>query len=245
MQGDCLERMAEIPDASVDLIAADLPYGSTQAKWDSIIPIGALWAEYRRVLTPSGAVVLTADLRFAVQLIAGNRDWFRYDLVWHKSMPVGFLDAKRRPLRSHELILVFAPRPATMTYNPQMTAGKPYRKAGTPNDTVLYAGRLGYRQFTENRGTRHPASVIPIPNRSIAAKLHPTQKPVALMDWIVRTYTDPGDTVLDNTMGSGTTGVAAIQNGRKFIGIERDPAYFEIASKRIAAVEPTLFAEAI
>jgi len=227
MQGDCLGLMNQIPDQSVDMILCDLPYGTTQNKWDSVLPLDKLWAEYRRVC--KGAIVLTAQAPFDKVLGVSNLPMLKYEWIWRKEAGTGFLNAKKAPLKNHENVLVFYDKPPT--YNPQMRTGfKPYRQkkgGGTDN----YGADSVDVVVTESNGERYPLTVLDFPRDK--DKLHPTQKPVALMEYLVLTYTDGGDTVLDNTMGSGTTGVACMNTGRKFIGMEQDVKYFEIAQKRI------------
>lgn len=228
--GDCLELMGRIPDGSVDLIAADLPYGTTACKWDTVIPFGPLWSHYRRIIMPRGGViVLTAAQPFASALVMSNPRWFRYEDIWAKTTPTGFLDANRKPMRRHENILVFSPI-GSRTFNPQMTEGPPYKVKNGPQTQVY--GKFE-RKTCDNPGLRYPTSIVQAANARIRGG-HPTQKPVALFEYLIRTHSNPGDTVLDNTMGSGTTGVACVRTGRKFIGIEKDAGYFEVAQRRIA-----------
>jgi site-specific DNA-methyltransferase (adenine-specific) len=219
--GDCLEKMKEIPSGSVDMVMCDLPYGTTQNKWDSVIPLEPLWKEYKRIC--KGAVVLTASQPFTSALVTSNLPDFKYAWVWEKSAATGHLNAKRMPMKLHEDILVFGEG----LYNPQDL--KPFNKTVRRGNNGTNFGVSGTENFQE--WTNYPRSILRIPNDSKA--VHPTQKPVALMEYLIRTYTNPGDTVLDNTMGSGTTGVACVNTGREFIGIERDPEYFAIAQKRI------------
>lgn len=229
--GDCLEVMKTIPDQSVDLVLCDLPYGTTQNAWDSVIPFADLWAAYDRVCR--GAVVLTAQPPFDKMLGASNIRRLKYEWIWEKEAGTGFLNAKKAPLKIHENVLVFYG--AQPTYNPQMRTGfKPYKCKQGATKSKNYGEQAG--AVTESDGTRYPVTVLQFQRDK--DKVHPTQKPVALMDYMIRTYTNPGDLVLDNCMGSGTTGVAAVQSGRRFIGIERDPAYFEIAKKRIGEANP-------
>ena len=233
-QGDCLEVMADLSPASVDLVLCDLPYGVTDCGWDEVIPLAPLWGHYRRLLKPNGAVVLTATQPFATDLIQSNRRWFRYDLVWDKAgRSSGFLNANRMPLRGHESVLVFYA--ALPTYNPQMRQGKPYKTVCRRR-----VGGLVYGDYTPattvcESGLRHPTSVLTVASSKADRGSHSTQKPVALMEYLVRTYTDPGALVLDNAMGSGTTGVACVRSGRRFVGIEKDPDYFAAAARRIEA----------
>lgn len=228
--GDCLEVMQHIPDKSVDLVLCDLPYGTTQNKWDSVIPFDVLWAEYKRVCT--GAFVLTAAQPFTSALVMSNIDWFTQHLVWKKNVASNFLNANRQHLMRHEDIIVFSAKQPT--FNKQMQPGKPYKaKRSGRDDTGDNYGNIAVRTDTVNEGVRNPISVLEFDREP--KPQHPTQKPVALMEYLVKTYTNEGDTVLDNTMGSGTTGVACANTGRRFIGMERDPAYFEIAKQRIYA----------
>lgn len=224
--GDCLELMKQIPDGSVDMILCDLPYGTTQNKWDSVIPLAPLWAEYRRLCR--GAIVLTAQTPFDKVLGASNLGMLKYEWVWEKSKATGHLNAKIQPMKAHENILVFyESRP---TYNPQKTLGTPYVGRGGASKLDNY-GRFGALREGSPDGSRYPRSVVRFQHET--KPVHPTQKPVALMEYMVRTYTNPGDVVMDNCMGSGTTGVACANTGRRFIGIEIERKYFDIACKRI------------
>lgn len=239
MLGDCLDRMAEIADGSVDLVAADLPYGSTHCAWDTVIPLAPLWAHYQRVLKPAGAIVLTATQPFASALVMSNPRWFRYDLVWDKVNRItGALNASRMPLRRHESALVFYRR--LPVYNPQWLDRPPVtggHKSGHGKHTA--AGDVLKRDRRADPPRCNPSSIIAIPGAGKAhTGLHPTQKPVPLFEWIVRTFTNPGGLVLDNAMGVGTTGLACLNTGRRFVGIELDPGFFEIARARIAAAMP-------
>lgn len=230
LHGDCLAILPTIPDASVDAIITDLPYGTTRNAWDSIIPLPELWIEYRRVAKPNAPIILTAQQPFTSMLVASNLKDFRYELIWEKSMATGFLNARKMPLKAHESVLVFYR--SLPTYNPQMTAGEPYKvKRGRGSSNY---GAMPKDTVTINDGTRHPRSVLRFPTER---GLHTTQKPVSLMRYLIETFTHPGDVVLDSCMGSASTGAAAIQCGREFIGIERDDAYFDVASARLAAIE--------
>jgi site-specific DNA-methyltransferase (adenine-specific) len=229
--GDCLEVMPTLA-TSVDLILCDLPYGTTACKWDAVIPFEQLWAAYRRLAKPSTAIVLTASQPFTSALIMSNTEIFKYEWVWDKVQVTGYPNVNHRPLGRHESICVFYAEQCT--YNAQKTTGHPVRKRTQGGKTADVYG--GFKQVAKNSDdTRFPTSIITITKgmSPYTKTLHPTQKPVALMEYLIRTYTNEGDTVLDNCMGSGTTGVACKNTGRKFIGIERDPAYFEIARKRI------------
>ncbi len=234
MQGDCLELMKMIPDASVDLILCDLPYGTTQNKWDAVIPFDLLWAEYRRVSKPNAAIVLTSAQPFTSALVMSAPGLFKYQWVWNKSKVTGVLNAKKQPLRNHEDVLVFYG--SQPTYNPQglQAFGKrrdigAKRNGGTSENYGAISQTEDGNYLQENTG--YPRSVLQIPSEG--STIHPTQKPVALMEYLIRTYTNEGDTVLDNCMGSGTTGVACINTGRRFIGMEMDHGYFQIAKDRI------------
>jgi len=232
MQGDCLERMKEIPDGSVDMVLTDPPYGTTACKWDSIIPLEPMWVQLKRIIKTNGAIVMTASQPFTAALVMSNPKMFRYDLVWEKTMATGALNANKMPLRAHESILVFYS--SLPTYNPQKKDGKPYRKILKAEMVGKCYGGTGLADEFEqvNLGERHPRSVFKISNPNHKG-LHPTQKPVALMEYLINTYTTEGETVLDFTMGSGTTGVACVNLNRKFIGIELDEKYFNIAQDRI------------
>jgi DNA modification methylase len=227
-----------LPDASVDMVLCDLPYGTTACKWDVVIPFAPLWEQYRRVVKRNGAIVLFGSQPFTSLLITSNLPMFRYELIWEKSSPTGFLDAPRRPLKVHENILVFAH--GNTTYNPQKwevaERFRDRRKAHMrmANNTPLYGGHWKQRDVED--GTRYPLSVIPIPS-AYKEEPHPTQKPIALGEYLIRTYTNEGEVVLDNAMGVGSFGVAAMNTGRDFIGIEKDTehGYFEIAARRIEA----------
>ena len=227
MKGDCLERMTEIPDGSVDMILTDPPYGTTACKWDTVIDLPLMWEQLKRITKPNGAIVMTASQPFTSALIMSNVVMFRYDLKWIKTQATGFYNANRMPLRAHEDIIVFYQ--SLPSYNPQKTAGEPYvQKRGSASE--VYQGK-DLSVTVNETGMRHPLSWRVF--QRDADKTHPTQKPVALMEYLIKTYTNAGETVLDFTMGSGTTGVAAKNLGRKFIGIELDEEYFKIAARRI------------
>ena len=228
-QGDCLELMKQIPDGSVDLVLCDLPYGTTACKWDSVIPFEPLWAHYKRLIKPRGAIVLTASQPFTSALVMSNADWFRHSWVWDKKSAANVMTAKHGPLKVHEDVCVFAP--AAGAYTPQMSKGKGRWKGGNTRNDGIYAGGVPEGKYWSE--DYHPKSIIEFSNASRVGKVHPTQKPEALMEYLIKTYTNPGDTVLDNCMGSGTTGVAAVRNGRFFVGMELDEGYFKIAQDRI------------
>lgn len=229
--GDCIEVMKTLPEKSVDLILTDPPFGTTQNKWDSVIPFADLWGGYERVIKDNGAIVLFGQGLFSDELACSNKKMFRYRLVWEKTKAGGFLNARRMPLQAHEDILVFYKK--LPTYNPQMSEGKPYVKKAVSNGDGKNYGKFDrVGKINVNEGTRFPRSVIKFSNDNHNS-LHPTQKPVDLLEYLIRTYTNEGDVVLDSCMGSGSTGVAALNCERKFIGIELDPNYFAIAEKRI------------
>ena len=228
MQGDCLERMKEIPDGSVDMILTDPPYGTTACKWDSIIPLEPMWEQLKRIIKPNGAIVMTASQPFTTTLIASNMKMFKYCWVWDKKVGTGFLNAKRQPLRCCEDVVVFYKKPPT--YTPQMRLGfKPYECKQGATKTQNYGKQTG--ATTVSDGSRYPLNLVSF-NRD-GSKQHPTQKPVALMEYLIKTYTNENETVLDFTMGSGSTGVACVNTNRDFIGIELDETYFNIAKQRI------------
>lgn len=236
-QGDCLEVMRLIPDKSIDMILCDLPYGTTSCKWDTVIPFEPLWEQYERIIKDNGAIVLTASQPFTTLLINSNFDKFKYSMVWEKSNATGFAQAKKRPLKIHEDICVFYKKQPT--YNPQKwVIDEKYRdkrkswNSFSRNAGSQYSGTMKKRTYRDD-GTRYPQTILSFP--SVWKKgMHPTQKPVALFEYLIRTYTNEGEIVLDNCIGSGTTAVAAINTNRQFIGIEREPEYVEIANKRIA-----------
>ena len=236
MEGDCLERMKEIPDGSIDMVLTDPPYGTTACKWDSIIDLPLMWEQLKRVIKPNRAIVMTACQPFTSVLVSSNLKMFKYDWVWQKPKGTGHLNAKKQPMRDKEDIVVFYAKQCT--YNPQKTKGNPYKdKAGKDHSsntsmTDSYGAYTNKRE--DNNGFRYPKQVqqFPVVERGT---LHPTQKPVTLMEYLIKTYTNEGDTVLDFTMGSGTTGVACKNLGRKFVGIEMDDKYFQVAQDRIAA----------
>ena len=232
--GDCLALMNDIPSGSIDLILCDLPYGTTACKWDTVIPFEPLWAQYRRIAKRNAAIVLTASQPFTSALVMSNLRDFRYSLVWDKvNKYTGYANANKMPMRRHEDILIFYG--ALPTFNKQYRQGRPFVSRST-GGAGQHMGRTGLPEDrqTVNTGLHNPCSIIDIKgDNKREAGLHPTQKPVALMEYLIRTYSNEGDTVLDNCMGSGTTGVSAKRLNRKFIGIERDETYFNIAKKRI------------
>lgn len=232
IHGDCLVEMQNIPDKSIDMICADLPYGTTACKWDSVLPLDKLWIEYKRVLKDGGCLVFTGTQPFTTTLIASNLKMFKYELIWDKVLPTGFAIAKYQPMKQHENILIFGN--GKTTYNPQKVKRD---KPRTYNRThKFYEGSENLQKHDgEDRVLEYyePRSIQVFSNANHKTKQHPTEKPIELMEWLVKTYTNEGDTVLDNTMGSGTTGVACVNTNRNFIGIELDDHYFEVASERI------------
>ena len=227
--GDCLEVMKAIPDKSIDAIICDLPYGTTACKWDSVIPFEPLWEQYKRVIKDNGAIVLTASQPFTTILISSNLKQFKYNWVWKKPQGVDPFQVKNRPLNNIEDICVFAKGKAV--YKPQMENGLPYSITRDKRSRVNeVTGAVMKQTTTVNDGVRYPTRILEFKQQR---GFHPTQKPVALMEYLIKTYTNEGETVLDNCMGSGTTGVACKNLNRKFIGIEQDPTYFEIAKNRI------------
>ena len=240
MLGDCLERMKEIPDGSVDMILCDLPYGTTACKWDTIIPFEPLWEQYKRVIKDNGAIVLTASQPFTTALIASNMREFKYEWIWEKSRATGHALVNVRPMKAHESVLVFCSGkepymaqklPGNPYVSPYSRVGNAYEKNQAPEFNT------GSVRNDNLSGERAPRSVIRFKNANYeGATHHPTQKPVALMEYLIKTYTNEGETVLDNCMGSGTVGVACKNLNRKFIGIEKDETYFKIAQDRIAAI---------
>ena len=263
--GDCLIEMNKIADGSVDLILCDLPYGTSDRKgtegkgtnrllgWDTVIPLDKLWEQYTRILKPLGTVVLTADQPFTSQLILSNLEWFKYEWIWKKKKTTGFLLANYRPMKCTEDVVVFSPGGAAaasrnggnMTYNPQGLIEKNVKKKNSAKRLGNFLhnpehmgknNKLLHETEYEQKYTNYPSEIIEFGLDKDA--IHPTQKPVALMEYLIRTYSNEGETVLDNCMGSGTTGVAAVMNNRNFIGIEMDKTYYEYAKERIKNAVP-------
>ena len=238
IHGDCLTEMKLIPDASVDMILCDLPYGTTACKWDVIIPFDKLWEQYERIIKDNGAIVLFGAEPFSSLLRTSNLKSYKYDWIWKKPRGTGHLNVKKQPMRDVENISVFYKKQCL--YNPQYEKGEPYSALkGGKSSRVSNAGATTYGKFmngaefrNDNDGFRYPKQVLEfgVVERDT---VHPTQKPVALLEYLIKTYTNEGETVLDNTMGSGSTGVACIRTKRKFIGIELNDEYFDIAQKRI------------
>lgn len=237
--GDCLEIMNEIPTASIDMILCDLPYGTTQNEWDSVIPLDQLWTQYKRIIKENGAIVLTAQTPFDKILGCSNLSMLRYEWIWEKTSATGHLNAKRMPLKAHENILVFYK--SLPDYNPQMTTGhKPVNSYTKHQDDGSNYGKTKIGISGGGRTDRYPRSVICFPTDKQIEALHPTQKPIELFKYLIETYSNIGDTVLDNCIGSGTTAAAALSCGRNFIGIEKEWDYVQIARDRLEYVQPVI-----
>lgn len=229
--GDCMKVLENLETDSVDMVMVDLPYGTTQCKWDSILSLEDLWKQYNRVCKKNAAMVFTAAQPFTSYLVMSNPKYFKYSWVWEKSKATGYLNAKKMPMRAHEDICVFYRKPPV--YNPQMVAGAPYNKGKAHRPTDVY-GEQKSVLVKNDTGLRYPRTVQYFKTAESEGKvLHPTQKPVSLMKYLIETYTNEGQIVLDNTMGSGTTGVACAKSNRSFIGIEMDKNYFDISVNRI------------
>lgn len=229
-----MEQMKQIPSGSVDMILCDLPYGVTRNRWDEVLPFSEMWEQYRRIAKPSAAIVLFSDGMFQARLMLSNPSMWRYNLVWDKVLSSGFLNANRMPLRSHEEICVFYKRQPT--YTPQKSPGKKNHSKGkmTGDFENRNYGRYGIVDNRDSLGElKHPTSIIRFQKPHPSTAFHPTQKPLDLCVWLIKSFTVPGDTVLDNCMGSGTTGVSCALSDRGFIGIETDEKYFSIAKSRI------------
>lgn len=233
LHGDCLSLLPSLPDNSIDMVLADPPYGTTQCKWDSVIDLSAMWRELERVCKPNAAIVLTAAQPFTAQLVCSNIGMFKYEIIWEKGNATGFLNAKKQPLRAHESVQVFYRQQPT--YNPQMTSGHARKtsKRKTVN-SECYGKALALTEYDSTE--RYPRSVQFFSSDKQRGSYHATQKPVALMEWLLRSFSNPGDVVLDFCMGSGTTGVACINTVREFIGMEMDAEIFEVAQGRISSL---------
>ena len=233
-KGDCLEVMKTIPDGSIDAIITDPPYGTTACKWDSVIDFDLMWEQLNRIIKPNGAIVLHSSQPFTSALVMSNPKMFKYDWIWKKPKGTGHLNAKRMPMNDFENISVFYKKQCT--YNPQFVDGEPYKRIDASKNSLNKGcyGKVKESYSTISSGKRYPKRVLDFQSDSQRfGSLHPTQKPVALMEYLIKTYTNEGETVLDFTMGSGSTGVAAKNTNRDFIGIEMDDNYFNIATERI------------
>lgn len=240
MQGDCLELMKHIPNKSVDMILCDLPYGKTKNAEDKPLPFERLWFIYKRIIKDNGCIALFGQGSFFVDLVDSNRKMFRYDLVWNKVLTTGFLNANKMPLRQHEQIAIFYKK--LPTYNPQFSKGKPLHSRGfSYKDKEVKNQNYGKFDITDDirvgSTNKYPTSILQFAKPHPSKAIHRTEKPIDLLEYLVKTYTNEGDTVLDNCMGSGSTGVACINTNRNFIGIELDKGYFDIAEKRIKELE--------
>lgn len=246
---DCLEGMIEIPDKSIDMICCDLPYGvlnksNNSAKWDCTLPFEKLWLQYERIIKDDGAIVLFGQGVFSAKLMLSNEKLYRYSLIWEKDRPTGFLNSKRMPLRSHEDILVFYKKLGT--YNPQMVYAPDSKNhsvgKGVHKETNQCYGKMERIDETFISDYKYPRSVVKIKKEHLCTgNEHPTQKPVELIEWLVRTYTNEGETVLDNCMGSGTTAIACKNTKRNFIGFELEKKYYDLAQNRLLNMEPSLW----
>ena len=234
---DCMDVFHLIENESVDMVLVDLPYGQTNCKWDCEIDLAEMWVHLKRICKPNANIIFFCTTKFGYKLIKSNEKYFRYDLVWSKpSSNAGFANANRLPMRRHELIYVFSnPLGNKKTYNPQMTEGKPYSRGVYKCDSDTY-GKLGSVAL-DNKGTRHPSSII---ERNITGekRYHSTQKPLGLCEWLIKSYSNEGDVILDFTMGSGSTIVAAKNTKRRYIGVEKDAGIFEVAMNRLREVVP-------
>lgn len=232
MHGDCLELMKDIPDNSVDMVLCDPPYGTTQNSWDTVIPFDKMWSELERIVKSKAAICLFAQQPFSSALVMSNPKIFKYEWIWEKSRATGHLNAKKVPMKSHENILVFAK--SSHPYYPIMSKGKPYSgKTGRTGGNYGSAKRIEIN----NNGHRYPRTNVKFNNQDTNKQLHPTQKPTALLSYLIQTYTLERDVVFDFTMGSGSTGVAAKYLKRSFIGIEKDDKYFNLAKARIDKIK--------
>ena len=239
LQGDCLELMKDIPDGSVDMILADLPYGTTACKWDTIIPFEPLWEQYERVIKDNGAIVLTASQPFTSALVMSNPKYFRHSWVWNKRYSANYPQAKNQPMKIHEDVVVFSKKRAS--YTPIMTKRDiPIKKGANKGAEVFHRGLDRKDYIGKVYDEKYPESIIFFPTRQEGKNIHPTQKPLALFEYLIKTYTNEGETVLDNCMGSGTTAIACLNTDRQYIGFELDKDYYNIAQDRIKNHEQQL-----
>jgi len=238
--GDCLDVLPTLEAGSVDAVICDPPYGTTACAWDSVIPLAPMWEQLKRVIKPRGAIVLFASQPFTSALVMSNAAWFRHEWIWNKSKGANFGSVQYEPLKIHESVLVFANGATRINHQLEDSVQVPVGKISETKGKAEYFASFGK---TCRVGVGYPRSIqkFPIPNNWTGGGLHPTQKPVELLRYLIRTYTNPGETVFDFCYGSGTTGVAALMEGRNFIGIELDPHYYAIAERRIANAQPPLF----
>ena len=233
--GDCLELIKKIPGSSIDMVCCDMPYGTTNCRWDTNIDLQALWHQYKRITKENAAIVLFAQTPFDKVLGCSNLEWLRYELIWEKTHPTGHLNANKMPMKAHENILIFYKR--LPTYNPQKTSGHTRKTATKRGDKTPVYGEQTFDLLSYDSTDRYPRSVLTLPSDKQRSKLHPTQKPLALIKWLIKTYSNEGDTILDNCMGSGTTGEACKLLHRSFIGMELDIGYYQVACNRIEGIE--------
>jgi site-specific DNA-methyltransferase (adenine-specific) len=229
--GDCIEKMKEFPSHSIDLVLTDPPYGTTQCKWDSVIPFDLMWEQLLRIIKDNGAICLFGSEPFSSRLRISNIEMFKYDWIYQKNKTTGFLNAKRQPLNDNELISVFYKKQCI--YNPQKTKAEKVYKRGHVKKTKCDCYGVERNYFQIDDGLRYPTRIIYFDNNKTSQQFHPTQKPIDLLEYLIKTYTNQNDTVLDFTMGSGSTGIACQNLNRGFIGVEKDKEYFDIAQKRI------------
>jgi DNA modification methylase len=231
--GECIEEMKKLEKESIDMILCDLPYGTTQCSWDSIIPFKDLWEQYERIIKSNGAIILTAAQPFTSSLVMSNTKLFRYSLVWEKSKSTGYLNSKKMPMRAHEDILVFYKK--LPTYNPQMVQGVPYDKGVAHRPTEVYREQKGEIHVKNENGLRYPRSVQYFKTAESEGKVyHPTQKPIKMFEWLIKTFSNENDVVLDNCLGAGTTAIAALRTNRKYVGIEISEEYYNISKERLS-----------
>lgn len=243
INGDCLEVMQDIDDRSIDCIICDLPYGITACKWDVVIPFEPLWEQYKRIIKPNGAICLFGSQPFTSALVMSNPKWFKYEWIWEKTMPTGFYNAKKQPMKAHENILIFGE--TSIKYNPQRTKALTLRSKNISKNTESSIYGIRTKKEWHEDGTRYPISRINFSNwngnlfgKSENKSKHNSAKPVALIEYLIKTYSQEGELILDNTAGSGTLAIAAINTNRRYICIEKDPHYFEVMRDRIANHDP-------
>ena len=227
--GDCIEGMKTLPDNSVDMVLTDPPYGTTQNKWDTVVDMDAFWEEIKRVTKKNSAILIFTQMPFTAKVVMSNPKMFRYEWICEKHNPTGFLNAKRMPLKCHENILVFYEK--LPTYSPQMMQGKPHSRGGKDRQSKNYGSYVYTKRIISN--TYFPRDVLKVNWQDSMRGLHPTQKPVSLCEYFIKTYSNKGDIILDPFIGSGTTAVAAVNTERKYIGFEQDDEYFEVAKNRL------------